>query len=84
MKSTFLIFLIIFLFCFSYQMGIDWISYQDLYENIALKLTWDQIITQYIGSERGYVYIKYIFYNLGFNYELFIGFNFGDMFFLLY
>ena len=72
MKSTFLIFLIIFLFCFSYQMGIDWISYQDLYENIALKLTWDQIVTQYIGSERGYVILNIFFYKLGFNYELFM------------
>ncbi|MHB9338844.1 EpsG family protein [Fusobacterium pseudoperiodonticum] len=76
-KSTFLIFLIIFLFCFSYQMGIDWISYQDLYENIALRLSWNQIITQYTGSERGYVILNLFFYKLGFNYEIFMGLILG-------
>ena len=37
-KSNFLIFLLIFLFAFSYKMGSDWLSYQEWYENIFPKL----------------------------------------------
>ena len=53
-KSNFLIFLIIFLFSFSYQMGSDWLVYQDWYENIFSKLSWSDISSQVIDAERGY------------------------------
>ena len=72
-KSNFLIFLIIFLFSFSYQMGSDWLVYQDWYENIFSKLSWSDISSQVIDAERGYILLNLIFLNLGFSYELFMG-----------
>lgn len=72
-KSNFLIFLIIFLFVFSYQMGSDWLVYQDWYENIFSKLSWRDIFAQNMDAERGYILLNLIFFNLGFSYELFMG-----------
>lgn len=72
-KSNFLIFLIIFLFAFSYQMGSDWLVYQDWYENIFSKLSWSDIFAQNMDAERGYILLNLIFFNLGFSYELFMG-----------
>ncbi|WP_338951461.1 EpsG family protein [Fusobacterium nucleatum] len=75
-KSDFLIFLIIFLFSFSYQMGSDWLSYQEWYEEIFINLGWNNLFEQISGLEGlevGYVLLNIIFFNLGFSYELFMG-----------
>lgn len=75
-KSNFLIFIIIFLFSFSYQMGSDWLSYQEWYENIFPKLEWNNFYKQIQGLEGlevGYVLLNLIFFHLGFSYEIFIG-----------
>ncbi|QYR67276.1 EpsG family protein [Fusobacterium animalis] len=72
-KSNFLIILMIFLFAFSYRMGSDWLVYQDWYENIFAKLSLYEIVFQYIDVERGYVLLNFIFFHLGFSYELFMG-----------
>ena len=75
-KSNFLIFIIIFLFSFSYQMGSDWLSYQEWYENIFPKLEWNNFYKQIQGLEGlevGYVLLNLIFFHLGFSYEIFMG-----------
>ena len=75
-KSNFLIFIIIFLFSFSYKMGSDWLSYQEWYENVFPKLEWNNFYKQIPdleGLEIGYVLLNLIFFHLGFSYELFMG-----------
>lgn len=72
-KNNFIIFLIIFLFCFSYQMGTDWLSYQSYYEKALLKVSWKEILKYDSGFEIGYIIINLFFYNLGISYEIFIG-----------
>ena len=72
-KSNFLIFLIIILFAFSYKMGSDWLVYQDWYENVFSKLSLYDIFFQNIDVEKGYVFLNFLFFHLGFSYELFMG-----------
>ena len=72
-KSKFLIFLLIFLFCFTYQMGTDWLSYQNYYENIFVNTDWEDLLLKNVRIERGYVLLNIFFYKLGFNYEIFSG-----------
>lgn len=72
-KSKFLIFLLIFFFCFTYQMGTDWLSYQNYYENIFPNTSLENLLVKNARIERGYVLLNVIFYNLGFNYEIFSG-----------
>ncbi|WP_339068138.1 EpsG family protein [Fusobacterium animalis] len=72
-KSKFLIFLLIFLFCFTYQMGTDWLSYQNYYENIFVNTDWEDLLLKNARIERGYVLLNIFFYKLGFNYEIFSG-----------
>lgn len=72
-KSNFLIFLIIFLFCFSYQMGTDWLVYQNYYENIVFKFSWDEIFKSNNTFEIGYIVLNLFFYNLGISYQIYIG-----------
>jgi hypothetical protein len=72
-KSKFLIFLLIFFFCFTYQMGTDWLSYQNYYENIFPNTSLENLLMKNARIERGYVLLNIIFYNLGFNYEIFSG-----------
>lgn len=72
-KSNFLIFLIIVLFAFSYKMGSDWLVYQDWYENVFSKLSLYDIFFQNIDVEKGYVFLNFLFFHLGFSYELFMG-----------
>lgn len=72
-----LIFIIIFLCSFKYQMGRDWYIYQDFYENIIPKVTIYNILEISTFSkyrfEFGYSLLNLIFYKLGFNYEVFQG-----------
>ena len=72
-KSKFLIFFLIFFFCFTYQMGTDWLSYQNYYENIFPNTSLENLLMKNARIERGYVLLNIIFYNLGFNYEIFSG-----------
>lgn len=71
-----LIFFIIFFLAFNYQMGSDWLGYQFFYEKILPKYPLQQLLTIKIYKfdfEKGYVLLNYIFYKLGFNYEMFMG-----------
>lgn len=68
-----LIFTIIFILAFSYQMGVDWLRYQDFYENVISKMSFVDILKKEIRFEKGYILLNFIFYNLGFNYEMFMG-----------
>lgn len=68
-----IIFLIIFILAFNYQMGVDWINYQEFYECVVPCLSFFDVFTKDVFFEKGYVLINFIFYNLGFNYELYMG-----------
>lgn len=72
-KSKFLIFFLIFFFCFTYQMGTDWLSYQNYYENIFPNTSLENLLMKNARIERGYILLNVVFYNLGFNYEIFSG-----------
>lgn len=72
--KNFLIFTIIFILAFNYQMGTDWIPYQYFYENIVPKISFfDIFFNKNISYEKGYILLNFIFYNMGFNYEIFMG-----------
>lgn len=66
---------LIFFLSFTYQMGIDWTIYKYFYEEIVPKLDYNSIFfidnTKRETFERGYVLLNYIFYKLGFSYEIF-------------
>ena len=84
--KKFIIFMIIFLFAFSYQMGTDWLNYQRFYEydvpNINLTNFFSN--SQFVfSSEKGFVLLNIIFYKLGFNYEIFTGIVIGSSLFLI-
>ncbi len=75
-KSYFTIFIIIFVLAFNYQMGSDWLNYQDFYDNFIPKIGIQDL---YSGreipflSEKGYVLLNILFHKLGFSYEMFSG-----------
>lgn len=75
-KGNFTIFIIIFVLAFNYQMGSDWLNYQDFYDNFIPQIRFQDL---YNGrdipflSEKGYILLNIFFYKLGFNYELFSG-----------
>lgn len=72
-----IIFIIIFLCAFKYQMGRDWYMYQDFYENVIPKVTIYNILEISTFSkyrfEIGYSLLNLISYKLGFSYEAFQG-----------
>lgn len=75
-KSYFIILIIIFILAFNYQMGSDWLNYQDFYDNFIPQIRFQDL---YNGrdipflSEKGYILLNIFFYKLGFSYELFSG-----------
>ena len=75
-KGYFTIFMIIFVLAFNYQMGSDWLNYQDFYDNFIPKIGFQDL---YSGreipflSEKGFVLLNIFFHKLGFNYEMFSG-----------
>ena len=75
-RGYFIIFMIIFVLAFNYQMGSDWLNYQDFYDNFIPKIGFQDL---YNGreipflSEKGYILLNIFFYKLGFSYEMFSG-----------
>ncbi len=75
-RGYFIIFMIIFVLAFNYQMGSDWLNYQDFYDNFIPKIGLQDL---YNGkeipflSEKGYILLNIFFYKLGFSYEMFSG-----------
>ena len=75
-RGFFIIFMIIFVLAFNYQMGSDWLNYQDFYDNFIPKIGFQDL---YNGreipflSEKGYILLNIFFYKLGFSYEMFSG-----------
>ena len=69
------IFIIIFLFAFSYKMGTDWLNYQYFYDHevpyIGLSNLFDNSFM--FSSEKAFILLNMFFYNLGFSYEFFSG-----------
>ena len=54
-------------------MGTDWLSYQNYYENIFPNTSLENLLMKNARIERGYILLNVVFYNLGFNYEIFSG-----------
>ena len=73
--KKFIIFIIIFIFAFSYQMGTDWINYQYFYDCEVPYMGLSDLYNKstMFSSEKAFVLLNILFYNLGFSYELFIG-----------
>ena len=71
-----IIFMIIFILAFSYQMGSDWLNYQYFYDyevpNIKLSDLYNSSKFMF-SSEKVFVLLSIFFYKIGFNYELFVG-----------
>ena len=84
--KRFIVFVVIFLLAFSYQMGTDWLNYQYFYDydvpNIKLNNLFSNFQSMF-SSEKGFVLLNILFYNLGFNYELFTGIVIGSCLFLI-
>lgn len=79
-----LIFTIIFILAFNYQMGTDWIPYQYFYENIVPNISFlDIFFNKNISYEKGYILLNFIFCNMGFNYEFFMGIILGICIYIL-
>lgn len=83
-KTIFPILIIIFLFSFTYQMGTDWISYQNYYENIISRYNYKNIFSTENEFEIGYILLNLFFYKLGFKYEIFNGIILGMCTFILF
>lgn len=64
---------IIFLLGFVCDMGIDWTHYKEFYITIVPNVELKDIKFETALYERGYVILNYLFYILGFNYDMFIG-----------
>ena len=60
-KEYFICFIMLFL-SFSYEMGTDWVNYQDIYENHNFK-----------GVEIGYILLNILGKKLNLSYEMFMG-----------
>jgi len=82
-----ILFFIIFIFAFSYQMGTDWINYQNFYEYEIPHIKLEDLYNNskfVFSSEKAFVLLNMFFYNLGFSYELFTGIVIGFcLFFIL-
>ena len=74
-RGYFIIFMIIFVLAFNYQMGSDWLNYQDFYDNFIPKIGLQDLYGREIPflSEKGYILLNIFFYKLGFSYEMFSG-----------
>ena len=76
-KKKILMFFIIFIFSFAYKMGVDWIEYQSFYENVIPNTKISDLFFSgnfyFYDFEKGFVLVNILFYNLGFNYEVFSG-----------
>ena len=85
-KGYLTIFIIIFVLAFNYQMGSDWLNYQEFYDNVTHKIG---IKDLYNGrdlrflSEKGYILLNIFFHKLGFNYEMFSGISMAICIFII-
>ena len=86
-RKKIILFFIIFIFAFSYQMGTDWINYQNFYEYEIPYIKLEDLYNNskfVFSSEKAFVLLNMFFYNLGFSYELFTGIVIGFcLFFIL-
>ena len=84
--KRFIVFVVIFLLAFSYQMGTDWLNYQYFYDYDVPNIKLNNLFSNFqfmFSSEKGFVLLNILFYNLGFNYELFTGIVIGSCLFLI-
>ena len=84
--KRFIVFVVIFLLAFSYQMGTDWLNYQYFYDDDVPNIKLNNLFSNFqfmFSSEKGFVLLNILFYNLGFNYELFTGIVIGSCLFLI-
>lgn len=66
--------IIVLILSFSYHMGGDWLHYKDFYQNIVPRVELKNIEFKVVQYEKLYIYLNYFFYNIGFNYDFFMGF----------
>lgn len=75
---------LVFVLSFTYDMGIDWTHYKDFYINIVSKVKFENITFETALYEKGYVVLNYIFYGLGFNYDIFMGILRGSCLYFIF